>query len=131
MDRQSLQMTGKKPVGMIPVCGNENNIPGYFKNLHNVRCFTIPASGRLTVAHRSLPPNDQEVALLIPVGIYASKYPAELHVNNMTLPIPGAAGTLRWDRIVTILPKNEKNVTVELVGSPGTTVAIGDIQIFQ
>jgi len=130
IDRQMLQLAGKMPAETIPVFGNENNVPVCFKNLGKAKYFTIPDIGKQLVVDQPLPRNHREAMLVIPICANYS-HPAELNINGEKFAIPGSFAIYHWNRIVAPIPKDAERLTIELVGKPGATVALGDIQIFK
>jgi hypothetical protein len=131
IDRQMLWLAGKTPVATVPLCGNETNIPLYFRSLAQAKCFTIPAGGKQLVVDLPLPDEHRDATLVIPVCARAARERTQLIINDASLAIPGSYSVYRWNRIVVPMPKNAERLTIELVGKPGTTVALGDIQFFK
>ena len=131
MDEQMLQLSGRIPTGVIPISGNQKAIPGYYKQLNNVRCFSIPSTGKYQVVNKSLPHANGEIVLVIPVCAHAPCPPAKLKVNGKPLALPTTWGSYRWNRCIVTLPDKTGLLSIELEGAPGATIALGDIQIYQ
>ncbi len=130
MDRQMSLLSGKTIERIIPVAGNCAP-PENFRYLAQVKCVTLPASGKHVVIDQVRPESGGAEVLVVPVCADVKSGISRLRVNGTAYAIPESLGMYRWNKVVTSIPADAKQLTIELEGEPGTTVALGDIQIFK
>ena len=130
MDRDMRLLSGKSLQKTITVRGNVPEIPAHFRHLTNVRCFSVPESRALPITDMPLPQDHKDVVLVIPVCA-AAPCPAEFKINDTAFKMPECGGQYLWNRVIVPVPKAGERLKIELVGAPGATVAMGDIQVFQ
>ncbi len=128
MDRQMTLLAGKSLAETIAVSGN-TELPSRFQNLPRAQCLTIPDAGKVLVLACTSSRDEHTPTVVIPICAPAP-CPAKLKVNGTAYAIP-EGGAYSYNRVVVPLSKDAEHLTIELEGKPGTTIAIGDIQIFK